>query len=190
MNISSNVLNVRLLSVDDYAHTANNHPVNIREIGKRVRLRRVELGITQAELADKAKVGLGTVQALEDAPKRKQPRQTSPQNLEKIAKALSVSVENLIAGKDSIAPADPLLVGLNREDLQIARAYHDASTDIRRRAAAVLQQRETAALPADLKDRAAELAARVANYGPAAFEQLEQLATYLRPPDVQRAKEQ
>jgi len=105
--------------------------MNLGEIGKRVRLRRVELGWTQQQLARKAKVALGTVQALEDAANRKHPRQTTARNLEKIAKALERSIDDLLKNSADVAPTDPLYVGLSKEDLLIAHRFHDADTPTR-----------------------------------------------------------
>lgn len=131
------------LSVDDYRQRANNQRMNLGEIGKRVRVRRVELRMTQEELAAKAEVGLGTVQALEDAPNRKNPRQTLPDNLQKIAKALKCSLDDLIKDKTTIDRGDPLLIGLNDEDLVIARGFHDATTALRQRVSALLRNSES-----------------------------------------------
>jgi transcriptional regulator with XRE-family HTH domain len=127
--------------------------MNLGDIGKRVRLRRVELGLTQAELADNADVALGTVQALEDAANRKHPRQTSPENLEKIAKALKRTLNDLIKGSEPIAPNDPRLEKLGDEDLEVARLFHDLSTPRRLRVLSVLRGAET--------DRVASIATRL-----------------------------
>lgn len=130
---------MRLVIVDDHTHSAKNQPVNLGAFGKRVRIRRTELDWTQEELALKADVGLGTVQALEDAANRKAPRQTSPQNLEKIAKALGRTLDDLITGREIIAASDPRRDKLTAEDLEIARLYHDAMTATRQRAEVILR---------------------------------------------------
>lgn len=142
LNIYANLLNIQPLSVDCHAQAGQNQPVNLGEVGKRVRVRRVELELTQEELADKAKVGLGTVQALEAAATRKKPRQTSTPKLEKIAKALGYTLDALLKNKRDVPPAHPLLVDLTDEDLLIARAYHHAKTPMRQRIAGLLRDGE------------------------------------------------
>lgn len=114
---------MRLLTVDDYTHRANNQPMKLAEVGERVRVFRLEKRWTQAALAKKANVSLGTVQALEDAVNRSRPRQTSPEKLQAIARALGKSVDDLIRDRGVIEPSNPLLKGLNDEHLEIAQWY-------------------------------------------------------------------
>lgn len=158
MNISSNVLTMRLLSVDDYAQRHNNQPMKWAAIGKRVKVRRTEKGWTQEELAKKAKVGLGTLQALESAAKEDgPPRQTTPEKLQLIAEALGLSLDDLIAGRDPIRSTDPELVGLNDEDISVARSFHEAVTDVRNYALALFREGKSnigvrvSLLPAELR---------------------------------------
>src|SRR5262249_37633116 len=136
------------VTVDECAQAENNAPMNLRRIGKRVQLRRVEFGLTQEALAKKAKVGLGTLQALEDAPNRKRPRQTSTEKIEDIAKALKWTLNDLI--NEGIEPSDPRLVGLNDEDFVVARMFHDLSSTRKLRVLAILRTPE--------KDRVAAIA--------------------------------
>lgn len=114
---------MRPLTVDDYTQRTNNQPMNLGAVGERVRVWRIEKRWTQAKLAEKAKVSLGTVQALEDAINRTHPRQTSPDKLQAIAKALGRSVDDLIRDRNVIEPTNPLLKGLNDEHLEEARWY-------------------------------------------------------------------
>lgn len=145
LSFSSKVLHMRVLSIDDFTQAANNRRMNLREIGQRVKLRRVELNWTQGKLAEEADVALGTVQALEAAallPKHKKPRQTSPENLQKIAKALQRSLDDLIADRRPIDPKNPLLEGLNEEHLEIARSYRNARRHVRERIELLLGNKE------------------------------------------------
>lgn len=133
---------MQLVSIDDHAHTANNRPMEYGNVGRRVKLRRVELSMTQQQLADAARVGLGTVLALENAPKwikqRKPVRQTTTAKLERIAKALGWSFDELTADRDTTQSVDPLRAGLEEDDLLIARAYHNARTALKLRTEALL----------------------------------------------------
>lgn len=130
---------MRLLSVDDYTQRPNNQPMKWADIGKRVKLRRVDKGLTQEELATKAKVGLGTVQALEDAPNRRTPRQTTPRKLQQIADALEMPLDDLIVGRESISASDARLDRLTDEDIDVARLFHESVTDVRNCALALFR---------------------------------------------------
>jgi len=129
---------MRTLGVDYGAHAKNNPPMNYGDIGRRVRVWRAEKGWTQEKLADEAKVGLGTVQALEDAPNRERPRQTQTEKLEQVAKALGRTLDELIKGKREAPQIDPIL---SDEDLDIATMFHHARTSRRTLVDALLRAR-------------------------------------------------
>jgi transcriptional regulator with XRE-family HTH domain len=136
----SNRLRVLAADVDPRARAPNNHGMDMKAIGRRVRQRRLELDLTQKALATNSEIALGTLQALEQAPRVKTPRQTSTKSLENIAKGLDWHIDHLM-GTPTVRE-DPLLRGLRREDLVIARWYHDATTTMRRRVAALLRDED------------------------------------------------
>lgn len=142
LNNSPNVLSPQAVTIDMLHYGAQASLVNLGEIGKRVRGLRAELGLTQQQLADKAKIAIGTLQALEAAPRQKRPRQTSNENIERIAKALGKTFDDLTADRNQIAADNPLLDKLTDEDLLIARAYHDARTSMRQRVESLLLRGE------------------------------------------------
>ena len=156
---------MRILTVDDYAQRAKNRPMNLRDVGNRVRARRTEQRMTQMQLAEKARVGLGTVQALEDAVNRKRPRQTSPENLQKIAKALDWQLDDLLTDNKMIEPSNPLLKGLNDEHLEVAQWYMKARKKTRAHIDALMAHGED--------DRITSLMTRLQNMSPEARRAIE-----------------
>lgn len=126
----------QLLVVDSDLRTLKNSAVDKKAIGKRIEsLRREKFG-TQGKLAAKAKVAPNTVRGLE-----KGKLDTRGPQMQRILRALGTTFEELVRG-DEVRPTDPLLAGLNREDLQIARFYHDATTAMRQCAASLLRDGE------------------------------------------------
>jgi transcriptional regulator with XRE-family HTH domain len=150
----ANLLCMQLVTVDDSCGAPNNVRMNRREIAKRVRLLRVGKELTQAALAKKARLAIGTLQGLEAGN-----RETMPTNIEKIAKVLGTSLAALTSEGDAVQSTDPVLAGLNRdEDLVIARDYHNATT-ARRQAVQILLRDEDA-------DRLIALLIRLRSAGP------------------------
>lgn len=127
----------------DHRQRAHNRTVNLSDIGRRVRARRAEMGWTQQKLATAAKVAIGTVQALENAPNLqdggKAVRQTLPANLSAILRALDLPDELLY---EPAPRTDADALELNAEDLEVARAYQRSSSDIRQRVLALVRHRE------------------------------------------------
>jgi hypothetical protein len=115
-------------------------------------------------------------------------REVRKSNIEKVAAFLATSLGALLQNEDELQPADPMLVSLNREDLQVARAFPDASTEVRKRALVVLRDAQAPATPAKPNERATTLVARLAGLGPDVLETFEQLATQFSPKDVSRTK--
>ena len=104
-------------------------------LGRRLRTLRIEQRLTQAAVAKRAHVSIATLQALESGK-----RDTHEANIDKVAQAFGTSLQVLVAVDPP--PTTPLTADLNDEDLQIARAYHDATTPLRLRVAALLNGTE------------------------------------------------
>lgn len=119
-------------------------------IGKQIRLLRTKAELTQEQLATKAEVAIGTLQALErrgqenhkprqpkkgrrkpEATRVRPPRDTTPESIEKIAKVLKTTLQDLMADPDTVRTGDPRLVGLDDEALSVAHAYAKANTAVR-----------------------------------------------------------
>jgi len=105
-----------------------------KAVGKRVKRLRNEKELTQGQLAKKAGVTANTLRGLE-----KGTLTTRWPKLQKIAKALGTTAEALLHGDEPIAPTDPLLDKLRKEDILIARDYHHSSTLMRQCIAALLR---------------------------------------------------
>jgi transcriptional regulator with XRE-family HTH domain len=97
-----------------------------KRIGLRLRAMRVERGLDQAEVARRAKVAIGTLQSIENAT-----RETRDSNFEKVARFFKTSLIELREGDRTVPPTDPLYSGLTKEDVRIARRYHDSETSVR-----------------------------------------------------------
>lgn len=120
---------MQLVTVDDTGHIPKNGRMtkeDRKRIGGRLRALRVEKGWDQIAVARKAKVAIGTLQSIEGAV-----REVRDSNIEKVAKVFGTSLRDLLQGPDAVAATDPMFAGLNREDLQIARAYQKATTPMR-----------------------------------------------------------
>jgi len=96
-------------------------------LGARLRGLRTEHNLTQLEIAERAGISVGTVQTIESGA-----RETRDENVDAVARALGTSLTALLQ-QPHVDPTDPLLKGLNREDLEIARLYHDAPSPVRER---------------------------------------------------------
>jgi len=106
-----------------------------QEFARRLTARRVQLHLSRLALCEAAGISRMTLRGLERA--MQEPQQST---LEKLAEALKTTVLAL-TGTPSIDPSDPKFRDLTDEDLDIARAFHDASVRIRLRALGVLQER-------------------------------------------------
>lgn len=131
-------------SIAEFRVVANNDAVltshDRKRIGKRLRLLRLEQGLHQVPLAKQANISPGTLQNIEWGF-----RKSSEENIDKLARVLGTSLERLRGG--SVDSQDPLVKGLNREDLEIARAYHEASSRVRQQARRLLRDRDPAVPP-------------------------------------------
>ncbi len=128
---------MRLVTVDEAIAALKNAAMN-KAVGRRVKRLRQEKEWTQAELATRAGVTTNTLRGLERGTLA-----TRWPKIQRIAKALGRTPESLLGDDDPIKPTDALLQGLTREDLQIARLFHDATTPVRTRALALLQHPDT-----------------------------------------------
>jgi transcriptional regulator with XRE-family HTH domain len=136
---------MKLLTVEDQRRSFKNLAVDKKALGKRIEhLRRDKFG-TQAKLAKRAGVAANTVRGLE-----KGKLDTRGPQMDAILKALGTTLEELVRG-ENVQPSDPLLAGLNREDLHVARGYHDATTAMRQRVQSLLQDGEPERLTAIMK---------------------------------------
>jgi len=106
-----------------HAQNADMHPV----VGRYVKELRQKRDWSQEQLADKAKISTNTLRKIERGMKR--PPRT--ETLDRIAKAFHMTLEQLFQGPRGLQATDPKLVGMNEEDLDVARRYHDAPTKLR-----------------------------------------------------------
>jgi transcriptional regulator with XRE-family HTH domain len=130
---------MHLAAVEVLLPRRNNERMDLKAIGRRARRLRIEKDWTQAELAERAGVTTNTIRGFETGTIN-----TRWPKLNAIVRALGTTVEQLAEHEDVVKPADPMLVGLKREDLIVARAYHDSETPIRQRVMALLKQGESA----------------------------------------------
>ena len=88
------------------------------EIGRRIRLRRLEIGISQKELADKLGVTFQQVQKYETGHDR-----VGAARLQQIAKVLGVDIPFFYDGDGKKPAVDSLLVLNSVDSLRLLRAY-------------------------------------------------------------------
>jgi len=103
-----------------------------KRIGGRLKALRNQQHLDQIEVASLAGVSTGTLQTIERGI-----RKNRGENIAKVAKVFGTTLKAL-AQQEQIDPTDALLAGLNREDFEIARAYHEATSTVRHQAAQVL----------------------------------------------------
>jgi transcriptional regulator with XRE-family HTH domain len=155
-----NRLTIQAVSVVDARRVTKNGPVldaaKRKRIGARLRALRVEQGLDQIEVAQLAQISPGTLQTIEWGV-----RENRETNIDKVARVLGTSLDAL-EQKPHVDPTDPLLKGLNREDLEIARDHHEASSAVRERARSILRDRDPLALPDPSDEEIEALAHRVA----------------------------
>lgn len=109
------------------------------QLAENIRTGRARLNLTRVQFAKKARITTNTLRTLESGNHARLP---DTETLRKVAKALRTTTEALLSGKMPIEADDPLLSGLNQEDLRVARLYHDATTVMRQRIAGLLQDDE------------------------------------------------
>ena len=107
--------------------------------GRKLAGLRVEQGLKQIDVARRAGIATDTLQTIEWGA-----RTTQLAKIEKVARVLGTSLEALeaLSRTPPVVPSDPALTGLNREDLDFARAYHEASSTVRARARQLLRDRD------------------------------------------------
>jgi transcriptional regulator with XRE-family HTH domain len=145
-----------------------------KRIGGRLRSLRIEQGLDQIELAKRAKISTGTVQTIEWGI-----RKNKDENIDAVARVLGTTLAAL-EQKPHINPTDPLLKGLNREDLEIARAYHEASTAVRDHARRLLRDREPQRPSEPTTDELSALATSIARLTEERRQLVTELVTQLK----------
>jgi Helix-turn-helix len=117
---------IELVNLDAVRASHKNEAVPYANAAKRVVDWRREHGkMSQEDFAALAQVSVGCLQALE-----KQIRNTRRPNLEKIAKAMALSYEQLIAGDtEPIRTDDPRVQGFYPDDFEVLGWYHHADGD-------------------------------------------------------------
>lgn len=111
-------------------------------IGRRARLLRLEHGLSQDALAQKAGVSKNTLRDFERGTGT-----TRPTTRHRIAEALGTTLEWLETNQGDLAvakPPSPMLVDLNHEDLVVARSYHHSPTAVRQKILSLLRESEAA----------------------------------------------
>ena len=140
-----------------------------KRLGAALKARRVTQGLDQIEVARLADLSTGTLQTIEWGA-----RKSHEENIEKVARALGTSIEAILL-KPHIDPSDPLFRGLNREDFEIARAYHEATSTVRDHARRLLRDRDPQLPIEPATDEVAAIAAQIARLSDAS----QQLVTVL-----------
>lgn len=135
----------------DHAQGDPNNEAMHRRAAKRVKNWRNDRRLNQIAFAKLAKISVGTLQGFETAT-----RATREKNLTKIARALGISLAELLNDDEPIATPNPLLAGLRDMDLQHAQHFHhttphaksaaydwlgpDVADDLRERIALLLER--------------------------------------------------
>lgn len=148
-----------------------------KRVGKRLRDLRKTADLSQAAIAKRADISIGTVQTIERGL-----RQSYDSNIAAYARVFGTSIAAL-KRKDAIPPNDPLLKDLNREDFEIARAYHEASSMVRHQARQLLRDRDPQEPTEPLSDVAAAREARIAKLTPERQQLVDDLIAELEPVD-------
>jgi transcriptional regulator with XRE-family HTH domain len=156
-----NPFTITALSINDRGRVAKNDGVELtpeerKRIGGLLKGLRTGQHLKQLETAERAGISPGTLQTIEWGA-----RKNSEENIEKLARALGTSLE-VLRGKPNLDPTDPLPKGLNREDLEIARAYHEDSSHVRDHARGLLRDRDPQAPSEPTTDEIAAMAALIA----------------------------
>lgn len=131
-----------------------------KRIGGRLKALRIQAHLHQLEVAKQAGISTGTLQTIEWGV-----RKNRPESIAKVARVFGTSID-VLAAKEHIAPTDPVLRELNREDFDIARAYNKASSTVRHYVQQLLRDRDPRELPAPTGEAAAR-EARIASLTPA-----------------------
>lgn len=165
-------------------HTAAAHtfpPVLARadrvRIGLALKTRRLLKGEDQTTTAERADLGVGTLQAIETARYA-----VKPDNIQRLAAYFGTSLLGLL--DEAAAHTGPTLeVGrLTREDLEVARAFHDATTPVRQAVVLALQdQVEQDPLDPARREQAKILAERLLRLHPSDFTLIMNLLTHIAP---------
>jgi DNA-binding XRE family transcriptional regulator len=147
-------------------------PVDKAQLAESIRTGRARLNLTRVQFAQAAGIATNTLRALENGTHR---RLAGWATMEKIAKVLKIPTERLLAGKLPLQSDDPLLVGLNREDLTIARLFHDAILEVKLAIRLLLK----APCTEDHRERLAMLTQRLMRLEADVLEDLEHVMTGL-----------
>jgi transcriptional regulator with XRE-family HTH domain len=132
----------------DRGESRPNNDAVYKRAGKRVKAWRLEQGLDQVAFARHARISVGCYQGFEGGA-----RATRKKNLVKIAEAIGLTYEQLLAEDDRTTTPDPLLKDLRREDLRLAQQFHHADAASKHAIKAFF----TADLPEDVREGIAVL---------------------------------
>jgi transcriptional regulator with XRE-family HTH domain len=122
---------MKLVSLDAARLTLKNQRVNKPHLAETIRTARAKQRLTRKAFAERAGITTNTLRALENGTHARTP---DVMTLQKIAEALELSVDQLLAGETQ--PQEH--AGLHKEDWRIARAYHDSIADVKAATKALL----------------------------------------------------
>lgn len=132
MRIAANLLDTLIVTVDGQRRPSNNARMNDDErkrVGGKLRaLRREKKEWTQQFVADQIGISVNTLKSIEYGD-----RQNLESNVEALAKFYGRTLTKLRLLHEPIESDDPKLRGLKDEDIEIAHAFHHASTEAKRR---------------------------------------------------------
>lgn len=116
---------MQLVSLDGTLFTLKNQSVNKPHLAETIRTARAKKRLTRKAFAMQVGITTNTLRAIENGTHARTPDMTT---LQKIAKALELTVEQLLAGETRQPHESD---GLHKEDWRIARAYHDSIADVK-----------------------------------------------------------
>lgn len=134
-----NRLRVSTLTLEAPLARSQNGPMDAGELqhfADTLRIGIAKLRMKRNAFCRAAGISPNTLRALERGT-----QQPEAKTVAKIARILGMTPAALTHGKRGIDPGDPLLLNLNDEDLEVARAFHDAPIRVRQEVLGALQQR-------------------------------------------------
>lgn len=124
-------------------------------VGLRLRALRLQQDLKQKHVANRARIATNTLQAIE-----RNRYAVGAALIERVANSLETNLVQLTQEQPEV---DPRVAGLTPEDFTVARAFHDATTDVRQVVLAALRDPQPleprAALATQITERAMHLPA-------------------------------
>jgi len=163
-------MNTQTLRIDAKSRALKNvidmGPIDKAQLAENIRTGRAKLNENRVVFAKKTGISTNTLRSLENGTHARTP---DLHTIEKIAKRFNTTPQRLLTGKLPITGDDPLLHGLSREDIRIARAFHDTILDVKSVVRALL----TSPLTEETREHFALTCLRLLRLEPEALDDLE-----------------